>query len=221
MKNEAFITRCSARWGTVLLFVLLLTHVLVPTLAWLGNASGLPWGNMLSGEGIRWYFLHVAERFYSPLMEAVILIVLLLGALERSGLSDAGRIWLEKGTRSLTYRQRKACLVTGIFLLCYGLGLLFFVYAPNAILRSVTGEVYPSPFIPGIFQNLVAGFVLASLLYAALSNHLREWKEILSVLYWGIRVHAVWLLDAVLASHLYRMICYVWGDVADWGSFWI
>ena len=213
MRTEAFVTRCSTRWGTGLLLVLLLAHAFVPALAWLGNASGQPWGNLLSGEGVRWYFLYVAESFRSPLMAVVVPVVLLLGALERSGLSDVGRVWWERGTRSLTYRQRTASLVSGIFLLCYGTGLLFLVYGPHSVLRSVTGDVYPSPFIPGIFQNMAAGMVLASLLYAALSNHLRGWKEILSVLYWGMRCHAVWLLDAVLGTHLYNMICYVWGGV--------
>lgn len=215
MKNEVFGMGRGERWGTTVLSMLLSVHLLLPALAWLGTASGLPWGNLLSGEGIRWYFLHIAESFHSPLMGVVVPLALLSGALERSGLSDAGRAWTYKGARSLTYRQRKACLVAALFLLFYVACLLFLLCGPRAILRSVTGEVYPSPFVSGIFQNVVAGFVLASFIYAALSNHLRGWQEALSVLYWGIRRHAVWLLDAVLAFHLYNVVFYVWGGVSE------
>lgn len=219
MKTEAFITRKSTHWGTLLLLGLLLAHVLLPALAWLGKASGQPWGNPFSGEGIRWYFLHVAESFHSPLMAVVVPIVLLVGALERSGLSDAGRVWWEKGARSLTYRQRTACLVSGIFFLCYAAGLLLLLCGPHAILRSVTGEVYPSPFVSGILQNAVVGVVLSSLIYATLSNHLRGWRESLSVLYWGIHSYAVWLFDAVLSSHLYSVAVYVWGGMSGYDFF--
>lgn len=215
MKTEATGGKGSTWMGTIVLCVLLLAHVLLPGLAWLGSASGLPWENLLSGEGLRWYFRHIAESFSSPLMAVVFPVILLLGALERSGLSDAGRIWMAGGARALTYRQRTACLVAAFFLLCYGAGLLLLLSGPHAVLRGVTGEAFPSPFVPGILQNVVTGIVLASLIYAALSNHLRGWQENLSVLYWGIRRHAVWLLDAVLAFHLYNIIGYVWGGMAD------
>lgn len=39
--------------ASALLFVLLIAHLLLPLLAWLGSAAGFPLGNLFSSEGIR------------------------------------------------------------------------------------------------------------------------------------------------------------------------
>lgn len=168
--------------ASALLFVLLIAHLLLPLLAWLGSAAGFPLGNLFSSEGIRWYYLHIQDCYRSPFMTVVFPVVLVLGAIERSGLSEIIEDSVSKGVLSLTYRQRKACLMAGTFLLLYLAGMLLLLFGPYAILLSVTGHLYPSPFVSGILQTMSLGFVLTSLLYAVLSFHLRGWQECLSVL---------------------------------------
>ena len=171
MRNRFMIYRKGHSVASALLFVLLIAHLLLPLLAWLGSAAG---------------------------------------AIERSGLSEIIEDSVSKGVLSLTYRQRKACLMAGTFLLLYLAGMLLLLFGPYAILLSVTGHLYPSPFVSGILQTMSLGFVLTSLLYAVLSFHLRGWQECLSVLYWGIQRYDVWILISMLAVQLYNALCYVW-----------
>lgn len=210
MRNRFMIYRKGHSVASALLFVLLIAHLLLPLLAWLGRAAGFPLGNLFSSEGIRWYYLHIQDCYRSPFMTVVFPVVLVLGAIERSGLSEIIEDSVSKGVLSLTYRQRKACLMAGTFLLLYLAGMLLLLFGPYAILLSVTGHLYPSPFVSGILQTMSLGFVLTSLLYAVLSFHLRGWQECLSVLYWGIQRYDVWILISMLAVQLYNALCYVW-----------
>lgn len=58
MRNRFMIYRKGHSVASALLFVLLIAHLLLPLLAWLGSAAGFPLGNLFSSEGIRWYYLH-------------------------------------------------------------------------------------------------------------------------------------------------------------------
>ena len=117
MRNRFMIYRKGHSVASALLFVLLIAHLLLPLLAWLGSAAGFPLGNLFSSEGIRWYYLHIQDCYRSPFMTVVFPVVLVLGAIERSGLSEIIEDSVSKGVLSLTYRQRKACLMAGTFLL--------------------------------------------------------------------------------------------------------
>lgn len=124
MRNRFMIYRKGHSVASALLFVLLIAHLLLPLLAWLGSAAGFPLGNLFSSEGIRWYYLHIQDCYRSPFMAVVFPVVLVFGAIERSGLSEIIKDTISKGVLSLTYRQRKACLMAGTF--------LFIVYGRNA-----------------------------------------------------------------------------------------
>ena len=213
MKNKYTTKGKGHRVASVLLAGLLAAHVLLPLLAWLGSAAGYPLGNLFSSEGLRWYFLHVQDCFHSPPMAVVFPVILVMGALERSGLYDIMKESMWKGAWSLTYRQRRACLMAGVFLLLFLAGLLLLLFGPHAILLSVTGHLYPSPFVSGILQTLSLGIVVASLLYAVLSSHLRGWQECLSVMYWGIQRHGIWILIVMLAVQFYHALDYVCGGL--------
>ena len=203
------------RAATVIMFLLLATHLLLLPLSWLGSAAGLPWGNYLSDEGIRWYFLHIQDGFYSPFSVGTFSIALLIGSLERAGLTDVLADMVKDGRVSLTDRQTKACLISGGFFVLYMAGILILLLGPHRVLLSVTGHFYPSPYFAGILHIASLGVVITSLIYAVMSFHLRGWMECLSVIYWGIQRYDVWILDAILMSHLYHAICYVWGDTAN------
>lgn len=166
MRNRFMIHRKGHSVASALLFILLIAHLLLPPLAWLGSAAGFPLGNLFSSEGVRWYYLHIQDCYRSPFMAVVFPVVLVLGAIERSGLFGIIKDSISKGVPFLTYRQRKACLMAGTFLLLYLAGMLLLLLGPHAILLSVTGHLYPSPFVSGILQTMSLGFVLTSLLYA-------------------------------------------------------
>lgn len=115
MRNRFMIYRKGHSVASALLFVLLMAHLLLPPLAWLGSAAGFPLGNLFSSEGVRWYYLHIQDCYRSPFMAVVFPVVLVFGAIERSGLSEIIKDTISKGVLSLTYRQRKACLMAGTF----------------------------------------------------------------------------------------------------------
>lgn len=52
MRNRFMIYRKGHSVASALLFVLLIAHLLLPLLAWLGSAAGFPLGNLFSSEGI-------------------------------------------------------------------------------------------------------------------------------------------------------------------------
>ena len=136
MRNRFMIYRKGHSVASALLFVLLMAHLLLPPLAWLGSAAGFPLGNLFSSEGVRWYYLHIQDCYRSPFMAVVFPVVLVFGAIERSGLSEIIKDTISKGVLSLTYRQRKACLMAGTFLLLYLAGMLLLLLGPHAILLS-------------------------------------------------------------------------------------
>ena len=63
MRNRFMIYRKGHSVASALLFVLLIAHLLLPLLAWLGSAAGFPLGNLFSSEGIRWYYLHIQDWY--------------------------------------------------------------------------------------------------------------------------------------------------------------
>ena len=85
------------------------------------------------------------------------------------------------------------------------------VKGPMPVLLSVTGRVYPSPFFNALYQSVPMGLTFAMMAYASLCGHLRGWHECLSVLYWGVRRHAVWLFITVLSVWLFKVSAYVCG----------
>ena len=97
MRNRFMIYRKGHSVASALLFVLLIAHLLLPLLAWLGSAAGFPLGNLFSSEGIRWYYLHIQDCYRSPFMTVVFPVVLVLGAIERSGLSEIIEDSVSKG----------------------------------------------------------------------------------------------------------------------------
>ena len=71
MRNRFMIHRKGHSVASALLFILLIAHLLLPPLAWLGSAAGFPLGNLFSGEGVRWYYLHIQDCYRSPFMAVV------------------------------------------------------------------------------------------------------------------------------------------------------
>ena len=71
MRNRFMIYRKGHSVASALLFVLLMAHLLLPPLAWLGSAAGFPLGNLFSSEGVRWYYLHIQDCYRSPFMAVV------------------------------------------------------------------------------------------------------------------------------------------------------
>ena len=207
----------AASWILAVLFV---AHLLWFPVSWLGSAAGLAWENLLSVQGLRWYCFHAQDMLCTPVLSYVIPVVVLVGALERSGIWNVFRERMSVGRFQLTYRQRRALAMSGVFFCLFMGAVILSVTGPVPILLSITGEMYPSPFFVALCQSVPVGLTLSALAYASLGGHLRGWPDCLSVLYWGAARHAVWIFVTVLSVWFYEVAAYVCGGDADGGLQW-
>ena len=61
MKNRLETEHTAGTFASWLLAALLALHFLWFPVSWLGSAVGMPWGNLMSVEGIRWYSSHMQD----------------------------------------------------------------------------------------------------------------------------------------------------------------
>lgn len=196
---------------TVLLAGLSVLCIAAAPLSWMGSVMGYPVRNLFSEEGIRWFYAHLRESFTTPLLAYVIPTALLFGALSRSGL---GTLLSEmcrtgEGRRRITYRQRTALLTAAVFLAVCVAASLVLILSPQAVLLGASGGIFPSPFVCGVLPVATLCILAAAMIYAHLSNHLHGTAEVLSVMYWGIRQHAVWVFITILTAQLYHSVIYI------------
>ncbi len=211
MMNKPDINKGIRTAETWLLSLLVVMCVVTPPFAWIGNVMGYPVRNLFSEEGIRWVYAHMQDSFTTSLLALVFPVVLLCGAVSRSGLGTLLTGLYRRGGRRyrITYRQKTALLTAGIFLAVCGAASLLLILSPQAILLGVTGEIFPSPFIYGILPVTTLCVQGASMIYAHLSNHLHGTAEMLSVMYWGIRQYAAWIFIAILAAQFFHSVVYI------------
>lgn len=199
-----------AKAVSVLLPVLLAVWAAMAPFSWIGHVLGWPVRNLFSDEGIRWFYTHLHESFTTPLFAVVLPVALLCGAVERSGLWRLLQNFCRgTGRDGMTYRQRMALRIAGVFVVLYFVPVLVLVLSPQAVLLNAEGHICPSPFSAGILPVAVAGVQAAAMIYAALSNHLRGMGEVCSVLYFGLQRYAVWIFLTMLAAQMLRTAAYI------------
>ena len=202
-------------WPTYVLVALLIMFVVLVFMSWLANATGMKMHTLLSSEGLRWLFLNVADIISSPWLVYLILGLSCLGAVSRSGLWEAINRMLhwDKENGQLAYRQRVALISSGLFFFLYLACLFSLVFSPYAALLSVTGTLFPSPFLAGLFPALVFGGHVTALLYGSLSNRLRNFHETFEIFYWGIQRYAIWIIIYLTGALFWETFQYTVGRV--------
>lgn len=196
------------QWPSWLLLVLMVSHLVLAFLSWLGNAAGYPVHSILSAEGLRWIFLHAQESFHSPVLACLILVLMATGAVSRSGLGSILMLIFRRRKHLITYRQWVALLFAGFSVLVLLVCAVLLITFPRAVLLSATGHLFPSPFMKGVFPAAVIGIQFVALQYGMLSNHLRGINECMSVLYWGLQKNALWIVVVLLLGQLKSLILF-------------
>lgn len=202
----------SEKLGEGVLAVLLTADVVLVLLSWLADAAGYSVRSLLSAEGLRWCFLHAGSAsVLAPGTLHLLMGLVALGALQYSGLSSGvGRLFSWRHRHGFTtLRQRRALLLSGVVGLAYVAGGTLLLLLPHSPLLSVTGRLFPSPFSQGLPLLLTVGVVCVAAVYGNASNRLRGWAAVVRVSYVGIRFHAVWLLNYLVALQLYAWFDYV------------
>ena len=162
--------------------VLLLAELVLILLSWILFAIGEEEvRSLLSSEGIRWFVGGFTTMVSSPLLVWLIILLMAFGAFQKSGL-----ISLTDASYQMTYRDKTALRVAIVFLLAYIAVILLMTVIPHAILLSATGALFPSPFSRSIVPLTAFGIALVSIIYGIMSGRLRDIKDILDALSFGI-----------------------------------
>ncbi|MBR1767488.1 MAG: AbgT family transporter [Prevotella sp.] len=185
--------------------VLLLAELVLILLSWIIFAIGEEEvRSLLSSEGIRWFVGGFTTMVSSPLLVWLIILLMAFGAFQKSGL-----ISLTDASYQMTYRDKTALRVAIVFLLAYIAVILLMTVIPHAILLSATGALFPSPFSRSIVPLTAFGIALVSIIYGIMSGRLRDIKDILDALSFGISKGAPVFVLYILIIQFVRSMLFV------------
>jgi aminobenzoyl-glutamate transport protein len=185
--------------------VLLLAELVLILLSWILFAIGEEEvRSLLSSEGIRWFVGGFTTMVSSPLLVWLIILLMAFGAFQKSGL-----ISLTDASYQMTYRDKTALRVAIVFLLAYIVVILLLTVIPHAILLSATGALFPSPFSRSIVPLTAFGIALVSIIYGIMSGRLRDIKDILDALSFGISKGAPVFVLYILIIQFVRSMLFV------------
>lgn len=185
--------------------VLLLAELVLILLSWILFAIGEEEvRSLLSSEGIRWFVGGFTTMVSSPLLVWLIILLMAFGAFQKSGL-----ISLTDASYQMTYRDKTALRVAILFLLAYIAVILLLTVIPHAILLSATGALFPSPFSRSIVPLTAFGIALVSIIYGIMSGRLRDIKDILDALSFGISKGAPVFVLYILIIQFVRSMLFV------------
>jgi len=204
MQKTNILTRIAARL-TLASMLLLVALILF---SWIVNATdtGLNVRSLLSADGVRWFFgTFSADLAIKPLIW-LILISVAIGAAYSSGLwrTTLAAIRL----KPIQYRARIALIaataIGAVLLVAYG----FLAFLPHAVLLSVTGNLWPSPFSASLIPS--AAFILTSvsIIYGLQSGTLNDIDEAFRSLIQGPQVTAPLFPLYITIMALWRSVCF-------------
>ena len=189
--------------------VLFVAQLLLILASWILSAafpmSGLR--SLLSSEGLRWFLGHFAEVLSMPLLVWLLLLAMAYGVLRQSCLLPFSR----RGRHSLPtgFRERLARLSTLLLAVVYVCVVLLLTLVPHAVLLSVTGSLWPSPFSRSLVPVVAFGVMLVSAFYGFAAGHLSTLRDLYDALLDGLRRAAPLLLFYVLIMQIYESLRYV------------
>ena len=195
------------QWLGVALLYILIAEVTLILLSWILSAAGVEGvRSLLSGEGIRWFVGDYARMVASPSLVWLILLMIGVGAFRRSGLPS---LWHEGRSRMMSYRDRTAFRVSLMLLVAYVVAILLLTIIPHAVLLSVSGSLFPSPFSRSIIPIIAFGITLVSIAFGMISGRMQSLSDILDALSYGIQKFAPMLVLFIFCIQLYMSLRFV------------
>lgn len=182
--------------GWVLTLLASVAVCLLPA-SWMLSAFGVPCRSLISDEGLRWLFHHMAELTATPLTACTLVYATAAGALRLCMRVHA------RGKHPMALATTLAAALALVALL--GLAALL----PQSPLLGITGHLWPSPLLHGL--PFVGGLALLALAltYAATAGCLTSARQMALWLTLGIRRHAAWAVVAMLLSFIHGVLHYM------------
>lgn len=188
------------------IFIFIVLQILVILGSWFVTVvfPTLPVRSMLSSEGIRWFLGQYTSNLASPLLVWLVLAGMTYGALRSSGLSRAIMYF-----SNISYRQRFALKVVAAELIFFAIVFFLMTFLPQAILLSVTGELFPSSFSRSLIPFICFLLTLFSITYGLINASFTSLTDIFCSLTSGITAISPWLVIYVFVIQLYYSILFV------------
>jgi len=203
MKTDSSIF--SKRFLALLVFVLFLAELVLILLSWILSATGMEGvRSLLSSEGIRWFVGGFTDIVDSILLVWLIILLMALGAFQKSGLP-----LLFHAKNQITYRDKTALRVSIALFVVYVAVILLLTAIPHAILLSATGSLFPSPFSRSIIPLTAFGISLVSVVYGMMSGRLIALTDVLDALSYGIGKGAPVFVLYILSIQFVRSMWFV------------
>lgn len=177
-------------------------ELLLVILSWLLSATRLEGvRSLISSEGIRWFVGEFTYTLASPLLVWLLLALVALGCLQRSGLMSRGR----------GYRDRVALRVSFSFIIIYVVIICLLTLMPHAILLSVTGSLFPSAFSRALVPIICFGIGVLSISFGMVSGRLHTLTDILDALTFGLQQGAPLIILYIMFFQFYASLLFVFG----------
>ena len=177
-------------------------ELLLVILSWLLSATRLEGvRSLISSEGIRWFVGEFTYTLASPLLVWLLLALVALGCLQRSGLMSRGR----------GYRDRVALRVSLSFIIIYVVIICLLTLMPHAILLSVTGSLFPSAFSRALVPIICFGVGVLSISFGVVSGRLHTLTDILDALTFGLQQGAPLIILYIMFFQFYASLLFVFG----------
>jgi aminobenzoyl-glutamate transport protein len=185
----------------------LLLQLLLFVVSWL-IAAAMPDNtvrSLLGNEGIRWFFGSFVSNVASKPLVWILVVAMAWGAIFQSGIARA----FVRRKKPLVYRQRFALRAIFVELMIALTIILLLAFIPNAPLRSVTGQLFPSSFSRSLVPILAFCSIIMAVTYGLLSGAMRGIVDVFNALAEGIRQFIPLFILYVAAIQLYFSIIYV------------
>ena len=177
-------------------------ELLLVILSWLLSATRLDGvRSLISSEGIRWFVGEFTYTLASPLLVWLLLALVALGCLQRSGLMSRGR----------GYRDRVALRVSLSFMIIYVVIICLLTLMPHAILLSATGSLFPSAFSRALVPIICFGIGVLSISFGMVSGRLHTLTDILDALTFGLQQGAPLIILYIMFFQFYASLLFVFG----------
>lgn len=203
-------------WGVAFF---LLTVVLA-LFSWIGSIYGIAEvQSLLSAEGVRWILSHsVTNYVQTPALGIVLMLMMGVGVVIRSGLSDALKRAVRRD-KKLSRKERRALGLAFITFFSYVFVVLVTMVLPWNLLLSATGSWIHSPFSKGFVYMLSVGLGMFGMVYGYASDAFRRVGDVVEAMSCLISRHAVYFVVLFFTVQFFSSLEYTrlseWTGLSD------
>lgn len=163
--------------------------------------------SLICSEGIRWFFGGFTANIGDRTTACLLLSAMAYGCVARSKMCGAVKKLADYVP--LLFRERLAFMLMAVEILMAIIVMLLLTCVPQAILVSVTGDLFPSSFSKSIVPVVCFTVVICSITYGLVTDNLKTVNDIVWCLIYGCQKAAPVFVLYVFACQLVCSACYV------------